>query len=282
MEHRTLIEITNAIGRNDKLGAAALILSALENEPGKGWRENLTKLADFLLGDWPPFSVWVKGNSKLPFWSLSGLPGIPFCAGAGDCLDVCYSFRAWRFPAAFCRQVQNQVLLQSESGRAFIAWALDQVLRKSSGPVTLRLFVDGDFSNVEQLQWAMETLRDRPDVRAYGYSKSFLQFLELHARGFDWPENYLLNLSAGHCHSFEVEQMMLSIPVTRGTYAYVDTGRKARASDHGTRETNKKLRAAFGARAFTCPGQCGQCLPGGQHACGSERFRNVPIIISAH
>ena len=53
-----------------------------------------------------PHTVFTTGNVKLPFLSFSTLPGVT-CPGASSCLDYCYSFKAWRQPAAFFRQVQN-------------------------------------------------------------------------------------------------------------------------------------------------------------------------------
>ena len=62
-----------------------------------------------------PFSIFAeKGNTKLPFYAFSSLPGFD-CPGAGACLfgdrpkgkgkefwkGWCYSFTAWRYPASF-------------------------------------------------------------------------------------------------------------------------------------------------------------------------------------
>jgi hypothetical protein len=33
---------------------------------------------------------------------------------------------------------------------------------------------------------------------------------------------------------------------------------------------------------FVCAGKCGDCLPDGTHACGSDRFRGVTIAIGVH
>jgi len=64
-----------------------------------------------------PFSIFASGgNSKLPFVSFSTIPGAT-CPGAGECLDFCYSFKAWRYPAAFFRQLQNFHLMNSKEGR---------------------------------------------------------------------------------------------------------------------------------------------------------------------
>ena len=73
--------------------------------------ENSSALADV------PFSIFAEtGNVKLPFVSFSTLPGFS-CPGAGECLKFCYSYRAWRYPAGFLRQLQNTILLQTARGR---------------------------------------------------------------------------------------------------------------------------------------------------------------------
>ena len=59
-----------------------------------------------------PHKTFIKGNGKLPFLSFSTLPAVT-CPGAGDCLVYCYSYKAWRQPAAFFRQVQNTLLMHN-------------------------------------------------------------------------------------------------------------------------------------------------------------------------
>ena len=34
-------------------------------------------------------------------------------------------------------------------------------------------------------------------------------------------------------------------------------------------------------KVFVCPGKCGACTPS-EHACGSARFKNIPIVIGQH
>lgn len=265
-------------GEADKVTQA--IDAALEGETGKNWKRDLGKLRDVITTGIPAFSVIkLDGNSKLPFVAFSSLPGKGFCPGAGDCLRWCYSFRAWRYPAAFARQAQNSWLMRANP--AAILEALDAIKREEGEEIDLRLYVDGDFRTVAELVWWMEALRTRPWLRTYGYSKSWREFLSLDAAGFAWPSNYLLNLSGGSSHGPGIKRAMSALTVTRGSFEAVSMGRKVKASDHGDRGHQKALREAYGAKAFTCPGKCGECTPKG-HACGSERFRNVPIIIAVH
>ena len=274
---------------------SAAIWEAVKDDSVKpGWRLNMMKLALFcdLLakGDaQPSFTVFAEGNSKLPFLSFSAMPGFGFCPGSGDCRDWCYSFSAWRYPAAFCRQVQNTVLLSTDAGRFAIADELDAQLRRPKyrdlERVDFRLYVDGDFRDVMDVGFWMDAIQHRPKLAAYGYSKSFHELL-----GFDvatcysgdtWPRNYVLNVSSGHRHSPEVVEAVERLPITRGRFIAVAMPTKARHSDHSDRDHQQALRTAYGAKAFTCPGECGTCTPTG-HACGSERFHGVDIIIAAH
>jgi hypothetical protein len=78
------------------------------------------------------------GNKKLPFYAYSELP-MATCAGAGACgvpftpaarrrkrdrgLGWCYSFRAWRYPAAFERQFLNTLANYADREFAIIAGA---------------------------------------------------------------------------------------------------------------------------------------------------------------
>ena len=275
---------------------SAAIWKAVQDESVKpGWRLNMMKLALFcdLLakGDaQPSFTVFAEGNSKLPFLSFSAMPGFGFCPGSGDCRDWCYSFSAWRYPAAFCRQVQNTVLLSTDAGRLAITGELSAQLRRPKyrdlERVDFRLYVDGDFRSVEDVDFWMETLEMRPQLAAYGYSKSFAELTEYHYLTesdyrYKWPSNYILNVSSGHRHSTEVVEAVERLPITRGRFIAVAMPTRAKHSDHADRSHQVALRQAYGAKAFTCPGECGTCTPTG-HACGSERFQGVDIIIAAH
>jgi len=273
---------------------AAVIWSTLERCDIKpGWRANLTKLALFAemlpTVARPCFSVITEGNIKEPFLSFSGMPGFGFCPGSGDCRIWCYSFSAWRYPAAFCRQAQNTLLLSSELGRQAIASELGRMLRRPKysklDRVDFRLYVDGDFRDAADVQFWMDLIGKTSKLAAYGYSKSFHELLAydvmLSITGKQWPSNYVLNVSSGHRHSPQMVDAIEALPITRGRFVAVPMPKRAKHSEHGEREHQQALRKAYGKRAFTCPGKCGECTPSG-HACGSERFKGVDIIIATH
>ena len=219
-----------------------------------------------------PFAIFGAGNKKLPWRTFSTLPGID-CPGAGACRRWCYSFKAWRYPAAFLRQLQCSLLMRSETGRILIA--RDWMKIK---PGVVRLYVDGDFANTDTLRWWMEQCRRRPDLAVYGYSKSWECFLELDAEpGFVWPRNYKVNLSGGSRYvGTDVETRFAALPCVRG--AFIALGEATTPQE--IRET---LRATTGSqKVFACPGTCGDCMPDGEHACGSERMQDVHIGIGIH
>lgn len=252
-----------------------IAFKTLEGKPD--WVREMGKLKAFIAGDitapWPIFKL--NGNGKLPFAAFSSLPGVT-CPGAGTCLDWCYSFKAWRYPAAFARQVQNAWLMIHNP--QVIADAFHAIPNHIK---TLRLYVDGDFASVADVRFWMELIRAKPSLDVYGYSKSFKELLAYHKVWPYWPSNYILNLSGGHAHGIDTVEEMRALPITRGTFDAVSIGRKVKSSDHGTRETNKAIRAAVSGNVFPCPGKCGYCTPKG-HACGSDRFRNIPIVIAVH
>lgn len=294
MNTHKLQPIIGAIASDD-LDRAAIVTSTIAHGARGAWRENLTRLAGILrnLADGHeahrPFTILTRGNSKLPFVAFSALPGDRFCPGAGECLSWCYSFRAWRYPAAFCRQVQNTAMLQQPAGRAQITAALARecklAARRGLTELTFRLYVDGDFRSVADVGFWMRTLSEQPMVNAYGYSKSFGQLVAYQTTGGKWAPNYRLNLSGGHKHAGELMRRVASLPITRGEFAAVSVGRKVRSTEHGTRDMNKLVREAAGAagmgKVFPCPGKCGECTPKG-HACGSDRFAGVTIAIAVH
>ena len=281
MKMESLQPISAAIAAHDRPAGLAAIAAALEWERGPHWRRDLSRLARILKDGEPRFSVFARdGNGKLPFLSWSSLPGVGFCPGAGDCLRWCYSMKAHRYPAAYCRQAQNALLLNTPSGQKKILAALD--VFEVQGPLDFRLYVDGDFSSVADIQFWFTALRARPWLAAYGYSKSFDELL---AYAGPYPDNYLLNLSSGHNHSAATARAVARLPIARGEFIAVSLGRKVATRDHGGRAHNAELRAAFkvsdSRSAFTCPGQCGSCTPRG-HACGSRRFSGIPVIIASH
>ena len=273
MKFATLHKISALIAARRYTAAARRIDDALSTEPGVSWQLHLGRLAAFLRDrKHTPFArVLAQGNGKLPFLAFSVLPGVS-CPGAGDCLNWCYSFKAWRYPAAYARQAQNMVLVQS--ARRHLVSALDAAAPPGK-TIDFRLYVDGDFDSRETAQFWFDTLAERPHVITYGYSKSLSILRTLIA-----PGNYKLNLSSGHNADAATVAAVKALPYYRGEFVAVDIG-KVSSSDHGGRENNARLRQAYGKPAFTCPGKCGECTPAG-HACGSDRFQNIDIIIAAH
>ena len=204
------IELAQAALANDLV----LLSKLVARIPGKAAQPGSTKYWATRFLQWfedrngpAPFSIFSeKGNKKLPFYAFSSLPGFD-CPGAGECLysfgnarlpenfakGWCYSFKAWRYPAAFFRQLQNSLLLRSAAGRALIAKEFQEIPQGR----TLRLYVDGDFANLTILRFWMDLLKERPDVRVagrnglegYGYSKSWDLFLTLEKQGYQFPEN---------------------------------------------------------------------------------------------
>jgi len=279
MKLNDLKPLLEQVRLNNTMTAHMIITELLENEEGVAWRRELKRLQGFLQTGIPAYSIIAKGgNSKLPFLAFSALPGTGFCPGAGDCVNYCYSFKSWRYPAALCRQIQNTLLLNSSEGRRFITNAIQKF--DKGADVDFRLYVDGDFRSINDLAFWMELLANNPWLKAYGYSKSFEVFLE-YAQTFEFPANYQLNLSGGHKYGNAFVERMKLLACTRGEFVAVAMPYKVNSKMHGTSDHNRALRQQHGKAAFTCPGKCGECTPKG-HACGRPEFKNVDIIIAVH
>jgi hypothetical protein len=266
-------------GGHCEIQKALLALQTDNDFKGKGWQTNFNKLADLFSDNQPRFSIFaLGGNSKLPFVSFSSLPGVT-CPGAGACIDFCYSYRAWRYPAAFARMVQNAYLMRFAPN--VIADAFSLIAAKRADGFDFRLYVDGDFANGADVAFWMDTLNDNPKARAYGYSKSFAALLGYDVVG-KWPTNYMLNISGGHNASQAMVNYVKALPITRGEFVAVSIGRKVKSSDHGTKSTNDAIRAAFpDQKIFPCPGTCGTCTGAG-HACGLPQMKYRTIAIAMH
>ena len=282
-----LVDLVNQIETNGP-GPVLKALNKIINQSGtkKGtWGFFANRFKSLLLNNRDvPFSIFASGgNSKLPFVSFSTIPGAT-CPGAGECLDFCYSFKAWRYPAAFFRQLQNFHLMNSKKGREIIAEEFKNLkLKKGKSFLNLRLYVDGDFKNLNELTFWMNLLFLRPEIKAYGYSKSWQEFLTYDAVNLTFPENYKLNLSSGSIYGEDIKEKMNALPCTRGEFVAVQIDKQYDAPIGArTRQYNNAVKDSLGdKRAFICPGLCGSCTPSG-HACGSDRFNNVKIAIATH
>jgi len=285
MNRKSLQSIASAILSGNADTVCTAIEKALVNETGAHWHRDLQKVKALVHDGRPRFTIIKEdGNSKLPFLAFSALPGAGACPGAGDCLEFCYSFRAWRYPSAFARQCQNTWLLNSAAGQLEIFEALQdasaKVYRQTKAPVDVRLYVDGDFRHAQDVDFWAGALKALPYVRAYGYSKSWQVLLDWSANNV-MPANYILNLSSGSVYGADVKAKMTALPYVRGEFIAVSVGKKVTSDMHGTSDHNKVLRSVHGRKAFTCPGKCGSCTAKG-HACGSERFKGLDIIIAVH
>jgi len=278
---------------NDKEKIQSLLVEVVKagdiNKRGT-WSQHANKLLKWIDGglvDPAPFTIFrPNGNKKLPFYAFSSLP-FADCPGKGECVKYCYSLKAWRYPAAFFRQLQNSLLMRNNKQMIAQAWQAIPQAR------TVRLFVDGDFPNVDLLRFFMDLCKARQDLSIYGYSKSWQEFVSLNASGYKWPSNYLVNQSNGsRWINTGIGNAFLQLPVVRGAFDAVPVDKsfiKSRAyqdkanpgSDLYRKAVKEKLKAMH-KRVFACPGNCGNCLPQGKHACGSKSFDGVAIGIGIH
>ena len=259
----------------DRLDVAADMCRSLPYNWIGSWGYHGAQLANWLtdIEASPPFTVFSRGNGKLPFQSWSVLPFVTCGIGMGDCERVCYSVKAWRFPAAYFRQAQNTVLMKHQSDWIAATWL------QLPEDDTVRLYVDGDFSSMADWEYWVGLLACRPDLQCYGYSKAWPLFTSYKG---EWPTNYLLNLSSGSKHS--ISDKLLSVPIVRGEFLYVDIPKRlqGRYSDPEYKLAVRQSAAAQGIkRPFLCPGLCGSCTTKG-HACGMAKFSGIPIAIGAH
>lgn len=248
------------------------------------WGYNAQKLVDALRVDSVAFSIFVKGNGKLPFYAFSTLPQYT-CPAAGACLEWCYSFRAWRYPAAFFRQLQNTILLQYREETVTNAFLS---LPKN---IEFRLYVDGDFESSYRVSYWQKIFQQRSDVNAYGYSKSWAQLLEHDINSGNWASNYTLNLSSGSIweDNAAYREAVARLPITRGEFVAVPidsdgipNGTKRYESAEYHNRVRNALREQYGKRVVSCVGKCNNC-GNGKHWCGDkQKLDKVVIGIGIH
>ena len=274
------IEIGRAAASADVAQMRALLSALIGDDDVKRrgtWSYFANKTLAYLDNKAPsPFSIWQeKGNIKLPFAAFSTLPQVT-CPGAGNCLDFCYSFKSWRYPAPYFRQLVNTLLMATAAGRQVISSAT----AKLPQDIEIRLYVDGDFADVGQVAYWMDEIRKRPDLAVYGYSKSWRELL---AYNGVWPSNYLLNLSNGG-NAEHLRGDVAKLPIARGDFLTVDIDSKL-AGKYDDKAYKSAVRAAAKSagidKAFICPGKCGACTKTG-HFCGRSDTRGVAVVIGVH
>ena len=281
MNRQQCINLCNAIDKSESIQDCIKAVQSLVNSRYcKGYfKKYARKFLQGLTTGKPFFAIVSKnGNSKLPFYAFSSLP-IYSCPGMGVCVNYCYSLKAWRYPCALYRQLQNFILMRFDRDK--IVESFQQI--KHGSP--FRLYVDGDFSSVSDVKFWFNLLKSRPDVQTYGYSKSWDLIYD--CKEF-YPNNYNLNISSGGKAQQVTKSEMLNLSITRGEFIVVPVSKLPRDKQkirfslpeyHSEVRTNGK--EITGVNGFSCPGQCGTCA-NGSHACGSIKFRGVPIYIGVH
>ena len=269
------------------------------------WEYTLDKLGKWLLAlskfekqalQATPFTIFTKGNSKLPFYNFSTLPLVT-CSGFGECGNWCYSLKAWRYPNAYARQLMNTILLQIETDYcgSYDYTPITDAFNSLPSGSTFRLYVDGDFANTHQISYWFHRLNQRPDIIAYGYTKSWADVLEWFTMAgvndWDVPTNYVLNLSNGSRYDDDddMREAMEQLPITRGEFVAVPVHGNyaagfAKADDKAYHaEVREVARKLYPDRpVFSCPLQCGTCTAGTAACADGVRFDNVVVAIGLH
>ena len=145
--------------------------------------------------------------------------------------------------------------------------------------IDFRLYVDGDFNDLNDLINWMTLLKTCKNINSYGYSKSKHLFLQLHDNKFKYPSNYKLNLSNGSKFDF-LDNELLKLDFVRGRFISYKFDKKINTLNL-TKNNKKEIRSNFKNKVFICPGICDTCTNKG-HACGSSTFNNIDIIIPVH
>ena len=267
-------QISDLAGVNDRDGIRVILNNFIEGHTEYKVNSNeyhIRRFLSWLDGETEElqFEMFKIGNSKLPFLNFSTLPVVT-CIGAGICKTYCYSFKAWRYPASFLRQVQNTLLMSEfDTIRRELERVLDTSQFRDMEKVDFRLYVDGDFYTETDLVNWMELIRDNPRLITYGYSKSLNLFLKLHDEGYKFPPNYALNLSNGGIYD-DLKKFLRGLYFVRGEFTAIKISE------------GENIRDKFDHKIFICPSKCGECTKIG-HACGNlDTFKDFVIAIPLH
>jgi hypothetical protein len=257
------------------------------------WEWVFLRCADAIDNGTDAFQLFsMQGNTKVPYVCWSVLPVVT-CPGMGDCGKYCYSLTAWRNPSAYGRQLWGTIVLRFFRRRIIDAWrALPQNL-------IVRLYVDGDIDSYGTLLFWFNLCTQRPDLRVYGYTKSWHLLLQWHDEGRPFPANYMVNVSSGSRFDSDdaMRQRMLDLPVARGEFIVVKVKGEGTLWPKGfERYKSKAYHAAVlaeakrqGIKGPSCGGDCGACGNGTPWCLGiqpdgtrKESLIRLPVLIGAH
>jgi len=236
------------------------------------------------------FPVFKSGNNKHKFMNYSTIPVVN-CPGAGACAtSFCYSLTSLRFPKAGLSWLQNQIL--EDNYFELIELELEKHLNtkykkhlKNNTKINFRLYNDGDFSSLNNMVLWFNLLKKYSILKTYGYSKSLHFIKELTLMEYEFPKNYKFNISSGSKYEYlKNDKVLLNNPCYRGNFISFNLdGRRVKTTER-TQQQNFKIYDAFkkeGKKVFICPGVCDTCIPSG-HACNSDKYKNVNIVIPIH
>lgn len=239
-------------------------------------------------------NIFSDGNDKLRFLNYSTMP-IVTCPGAGACKSFCYSLNSLRYPGAFTRWLMNTII-ENEAPELIadaFAYKLNtptyQKELKENGFVTFRLYNDGDFPNLQTMGFWFKLLKGFPQVKAYGYSKSwglFIRFVEEFGEDAI-PETYKLNLSSGANGAQELlRKKITSFGFVRGDFIAIPLqGNKKKNVTKINKDEKKYIykvaKESGHKKVMICGGLCNSCTRIG-HACGSSTFDDYAIVIPIH
>lgn len=114
------------------------------------------------------------GNSKLGCGiGKVALPAIETCPGRGACAKVCYAAKIMKMrPTVRDYYERCQELLESDIDSYF---SIADANIKASGFNIVRFHESGDFYSKEQIQGWIQLVRKHPNVRFFGYTRSWNQ-----------------------------------------------------------------------------------------------------------
>tara|TARA_Y100001963_G_scaffold155785_1_gene247819 strand:+ start:154 stop:1056 length:903 start_codon:yes stop_codon:yes gene_type:complete len=300
MKTLRLLELSKHILDNDSSKAITLIDTLIKGEAHRptasshqSWYTKLNEFKTFYTDHLEgrinesyklPFSIFKKGNGKLPFINYSTIPVVN-CPGADKCKAYCYSLNSMRFPRAVVSWLQNQVLENHYFD--LIAINFDNFvqsipkLRKSNN-IDFRLYNDGDFSSIDIMKKWFTFLKNRPNIKCYGYTKSLNHISSLQLTGYNFPDNYKFNVSLGGKYdSLGDTSLITGCSSYRGKFISHNLENKKVKATTITKHQIKTLRKGYDKKIFICPGVCGDCTKIG-HACGSDVFKDIDIVIPIH
>jgi len=232
----------------------------------------------------------------------------------------CYSFKSWQYITPFCRQLQNTILIRikdkswiekeakqkfktGEVVRLYVDGDMDSVETIAYWFHFCARFPANRFYGYSKSwpyfkKWAEQNNSEFPENYLLNLSSGTIMESTFSKEKFQALVKSMFDLKHPKTGDNLVRGSFRALDKIKSEYPKhtkneLKNGDRIAAETLGKWNEHKKevlamatslrINGDYGERGtFVCTGYCGQCMPNGQHACGSRKMQGVSVVIGIH